>query len=262
MDFKHQVIYIVLMPLFFFCFSMLYNPFDILGYYVFGGFGPEFHLLMLSSIILLCIAVTRVMFWLISRTFKVTWAKYLLWCMGEIAAVSCFMSLYTTLFASGSMGYFQALADCVKFSALSLVYPYAFLMLKELVDEKSAELELKDNAGRDVLVKFRDEHQRLKLTIERNSVLYIRSDNNYLEIYYLSSGAVKQYLLRNSMKSQEENARNGGFVRCHRSCYVNPRHIKMLGKDKNGVYCAVLDTETPIEVPVSRQYYESLTKLL
>lgn len=260
--FSHQIVFIILLPLFFFGFSMLYDPFGIMVSVDFAEMSPEFHLLMLTSIMLVCLLITRSIFWLLIRSFHIGWMKYALWCIGEILLISCFMGLYMTLLTEDGQTYFQCVSVCIKYCFTFLVYPHVFMTMLQIIEDKNDEILRGENSDADVLVKFRDEHQRLKLTIEKNSVLYIRSDNNYLEIYYQSSDTVKQYLLRNSMKSQEENAAAGGFVRCHRSYYVNPKHIKMLGKAPNGVYFALLDTQTPIEVPVSRQYYDTLSRLL
>lgn len=256
-----HVIYIVLMPAFFVGFSLLYDPFDILGFYCQGGFSHSFHIVMLACIILLSLVLTRLGLCILLRSKGLKGWQYALWCIGEMFMASCFAALYTTLFDSSLM-FFQSLGICMKFIFLTLVYPYVFLTLLQALRNRNEELEVKETATDDSLVKFRDEHQRLKLTIDRSAVLCIKSEYNYLEISYLDGSKVKKYLLRNSMKSQEANAAGNGFIRCHRSYFVNPKHIKMLSKDKNGVYSAVLDTEDAVSVPVSRQYYQALSEAL
>lgn len=255
-----QLIYALLCPAFFIAFAMLYNPFDIKGYYSFGNLGYGFHLTMLTVIILLTLLLTRVIFMMVSKNTELKWWQYALWCLGEAFVASCFMALYTTLFRSPDAGFFQVESDCMKFSFLTLVYPYIFLVMWQVISNKENDILFKDeDTG---LVKFYDEHKRLKLTIDGNSVLYISAEFNYININYLESGKVKSFMLRNSMKSMEDNAREHGLFRCHRSYYVNPRHIKMLSKGKEGQIHAILDTEDAVRIPVSKQYYESLTALL
>ena len=262
-DIWPQAIYAVLMPIFFMCFNLLYNPFDIKGFYNLGGFSYGFHLTMLSCIILLSIALTRGLLLLVRIKKEMKWWEYTLWCIGEVFVASCFMALYTTLFSAGSQPFFQSLATCMKFSFLVLLYPYIFLVMLHIITSKSAEIESKETAAEQgALVKFYDEHNRLKLTIDSNSVLCIKANYNYLEVSYLEIGKVRTFSFRNSMKSQEENAARHGLVRCHRSYFINPKHVKMLSKDSNGVFAAVLDTEEPVYVPVSKQNYEALASIL
>ncbi len=255
-----QLIYALLSPAFFIAFTMLYNPFDIKGYFGFGNLGYGFHLLMLSCIILLTLLLTRGLFMLLSRNADLKWWQYALWCLGEAFAVSCFMALYTTLFRTPEANFFQVEADCMKYSFLILVYPYIFLVMWQVISNKENDILSKDeDTG---LVKFYDEHKRLKLTIDGNSVLYISAEFNYVNINYIESGKVKSFMLRNSMKSMEANAQEHGLFRCHRSYYVNPRHITMISKGKEGQIHAVLDTPDAINVPISKQYYDRLTAML
>lgn len=57
-----QVKYAVLMPLFFFVFCFVYNPFSLSEFYDVGGKSWTFHLLMLSCIMIGVLALTRLVF--------------------------------------------------------------------------------------------------------------------------------------------------------------------------------------------------------
>ena len=178
-----QLIYALLGPAFFIGFAMLYNPFDIKGYYSFGNLGYGFHLLMLTCIIMLTLLLTRGVFMLVSRKTGLKWWQYAIWCIGEAFIISCFMALYTTLFRTPEANFFQIEADCMKFSFLILVYPYIFLVMWQVISNKEDDILSKDeDTG---LVKFYDEHKRLKLTIDGSSVLYISAEFNYISINYI-----------------------------------------------------------------------------
>ena len=64
------------------------------------------------------------------------------------------------------------------------------------------------------------------------------------------------------MKSLETLADRHGLVRCHRSYYVNPRHIKVLSRNKEGVIIAEMIEDSLMRIPVSKQYYAHLSELL
>ena len=64
------------------------------------------------------------------------------------------------------------------------------------------------------------------------------------------------------MKSIETLCAKNSLVRCHRSYFVNPSHIKMLRKDENGLVFADIDTPETTSVPVTKRYYANVTNLL
>lgn len=256
-----QVIYILVLPFFFFVFCMLYDPFRIQDYYSFGPFSPGVHLLLLSCILLVWLILSRTVFHFLYREFSLQWWQYALWCLGEVLVVSAFMALYTTLMRH-EQNYFSVLALCLKFAGLTLVFPYLYLVMQQIIANKEEDLRNKDLIPDKNLVRFYDEHKRLKLTIAPSSVLYVKSEFNYLKIHYLSAGHVKEYTLRGSMKSLAESAPAQVLVRCQRSYFVNPAHVKVLWKDKEGFIFADLDVPDLPSIPVSKQYYDTITALL
>ena len=72
----------------------------------------------------------------------------------------------------------------------------------------------------------------------------------------------KEYSLRQSMRGIEELMEKHGIIRCQRSYFVNPRHVKVLRRDKEGFIQAELDVHDSQPVPVSPKYYEQLSKML
>lgn len=259
---KSQLVYVVLMPAFFMGFCMLYDPFNVKSLYELGGLGHGFHLLMISCIIFLTMLLGRTAFYVLVKKTSLQWWQYALWCFGEAFAASCFTALYTVLFMAGAQPFFDCLGDCMELVFLTLVYPYVFMVMWQIINNREEDISSKEAASDDSLVKFYDEHKRLKLSIASGAILFIAADFNYIRINYLEGGKVKTFQVRNSMKSQEENASAHGLVRCHRSYYVNPKHVKVLTREADGQIVAVMDCEEPRQVPISKQYFEQLTALL
>lgn len=259
-----QVKYAALMPLFYFVFCFVYNPFSMSAIYNVGGKSWTFHLLMLTCIMVGTLALTRLVFSFLYKYIPFKWWHYAVWCLGETLVTSFFFALYTSLFyrKSGGMPYFTALPYCFKTVSLTLIYPYLLCILLRIVSNKNADLAESGQKPEESLIKFYDEHKRLKLTIDPSAVLYVSADANYIKIHYIENDRVKAYQLRNSMKSLEGDAQRHGFVRCHRSYYVNPRHIKVLSRDREGVIYTEFTREGVGHIPVSKQYYDSLAKLL
>ena len=95
-----------------------------------------------------------------------------------------------------------------------------------------------------------------------SAVLYIKAEENYVRIRYVEGDRLREYPLRASMKSLEELMQKHGLIRCQRSYFVNPQHIKVLRRDKEGMITAELDTTQAQPIPVSPRYYNELAKWL
>lgn len=256
-----HLIYCFILPAFFLGSAILYNPFDLKGYYTFGSFSPSFHLVMVSCIILVCSLLTRLSLYFILEKYEAKWWHYGEWCCFEMMLMSSFVALYTVLFKGAEGGYFAVLPESVKFIYLTLMYPYTFLIFVRIVRIKDEELEQKGAQADNSLVRFHDEHKRLKLSIAPSSILYVSSEFHYVKIFYLDGTKVKNYLLRASMKSLEDIG-SKALVRCQKSYFVNPEHVSVLRKDPEGFIFAEINVPDVPAVPVSKQYYEALSALL
>lgn len=260
--FTYHLLYVLLLPTFFICFCSVYDPFAVKDLYSVGGKTFFFHFLMLTSIMMGVMVITRVIFSLLYKVLTMQLWHYLLWCFGEVIVISFFHALYTTLFFGHELPYFMALPICFKICSLVLIYPYALLIMARELTNKDQMLVMKDSLSENSLVKFYDEHKRLKLTIDPSALLYISAEANYVKIHYLENDKVREFLLRNSMKRLEETVSKHGLVRCHRSYCVNPKHIKVLRRNKDGIIIAEMIEDGLRKIPVSRQYYEYLSELL
>ena len=260
--FSFHLLHVLIMPAFFICFSSIYDPFSIREFYQLGGKSFFFHFLMLSCIILAVLAIMRPILSVLVKVAPFRRWHYLLWCFGEVVVISFFTAMYTALFYGEALPYFMALPLCFKHASLILVYPYALLALAAEIGSRNAALQLRDSSQEASLVKFYDEYKRLKLSIDSSAILYINAEANYVKIHYLENERVREFLLRNSMKSLETLADRHGLVRCHRSYYVNPRHIKVLSRNKEGVIIAEMIEDSLMRIPVSKQYYAHLSELL
>lgn len=261
-NFMTQFVYMIVMPIFFIAYCLLYNPFDIIQYYRYAPLGSGFSILMVACIILLSLGITRSVFAILVRRLSFNRWHYLVWCIGELFVISSFTALYSMLMLHSQKGYLDVLTDCMKIIYLVLLHPYILILLVRTIMSKNQEIELMKNPRENDFVRFYDEHKRLKLTIEISSILYIKSDLNYVIIYYLESGKMKEYQLRCSMKSIEAVADGKFLVRCHRSYFLNPQHISVLRKDKDGFIFAELNVPGLRPVPVSKSYYQTISVLL
>lgn len=262
--FATQIWYIVVIPLFFFLFMLLYTPFDARSFLDCGRGLFAFNVTILTAIEFIFMLCSRTCLHFIRRNNDLPVQVFYSWMVGEAVVVAFFMALYVYLMWRGTIPYFSALGKCIGLSILVSIYPYLMITLllsiKTLLLNKYASIDNESHED-NALIRFKDSAQRLKLAISASSVVYVEAEENYVRIHYLEGDRMKEYVLRNSMKSVEETVERFGLVRSHRSYIVNPAHVKMLRKDKEGVIVADFDVTTE-PIAVSKKYYGALASLL
>ena len=216
-----------------------------------------FNTLMLTSILIGVLCASRIPMTALRKDISFAWWQYILICIFEMCVFSAFAALYMAL-TIGSIGYFPALGTCLRVTFAILPYPYLLFPLFSAYIRPDK----KETADEEDLVRFADNTGRLKLVIANDVILFIEAQENYVSIHYMEGEKMKEYTLRQSMRGIEELMQRHGIIRCQRSYFVNPRHVKVLRRDKEGFIQAELDVRDSRPVPVSPKYYEQLSKLL
>ena len=250
-----QLIHMIVLPLFFFAFILVYQPFDLITFFGSSWFGV--HVTVLTCIILACVIVTRLLYYFLP--LRLNYALYIAWCFAEGIFISFFASLYLWLIKESPGSYFEVLSRTLEFILFTLAVPYSILALSIKIYDLQNQKTESVNAAR---MRFYDVNRNLKLLVTADSILYIAAEENYINIYYTDNGKVKCYVLRNSMRSVDELCLSNGLVRCHRSFYVNPSHVRVLRKEKEGIVSAELDMDDLRDIPVSKTYYKNLAEML
>ncbi len=247
--------HVIALPAFFLGFILIYDS-QWISSFLDAGLGIVFNALMLTCILIGVLCASRIPMTAVRTHLHLSWWLYTLWTFAEIIVFSAFAALYMAL-VYGDYGYFPALGDCLCISIAILLYPYGiFALLFPLIRPDEQE------AGEEDLVRFADVTGRLKLVIAHDVLLYIEAKENYISIHYMEGEKQKEYSLRQSMRGIEELMDKHGIIRCQRSYFVNPRHVTVLRRDKEGFIQADLDIKDTKPVPVSPKYYEQLSKLL
>lgn len=263
--FSTQVLHIVILPIFFYAFNLAYHPFRVDQFLTMGRLNYVFHLTMLACILLVCVAISRVSLHFIKDltsehgTYEFSLSTYIAWCFLEALFASLFMGLYIWLFKKSGPVYFNMVLKSLQLLAFSCVYPYVIL---ELALTSYSRGHRKMDPKEDEMLRFHDDKNNLKFVIAAKSILYITAEENYIRVWYLDGTRERDYVIRNTMKSIVELCAEGGLVRCHRSYYINPRHVKVLGKDGDGMLHAIMDDTKASSIPVSKRYYEELLALI
>jgi len=251
-----MLLHIVALPVFFLGFILIYDSFWMDEFLSVQKDMTIFNALMLTSILTGIMCASRIPLTILRTRLNWSWWKYSLWSFGEIFVFSCFAALYMAL-VYGNYGYFPALGECLRLSFATLSYPYIMFALLFAVIRPD-----EDAVPEEDLVRFADSTGRLKLVIAHDVILFIEAQENYVSVHYMEGEKMKEYSLRQSMRGIEDMMGRHGIIRCQRSYFVNPRHVKVLRRDKEGFIQAELDIANSKPVPVSPKYYEQLSKML
>lgn len=249
-----QCWFFVGIPFFFLLFNVFYRPFGVEEWL---GMGRD--LFFTNITIMMCIVMgvmvgLRLALYFLRRVLNHGWLAYSMLCLFEAIVVSAFLSLYVTLMA-GDDGYFTQLARCFELFVGSAIFPYIAICLSLIVYAQENSVNGVEDAA---LVRFNDSNKQLKFIVADSALLYIAAEENYIRIHYLDGDKVKNYLLRSTMTGVESVATKAGLVRCQRSYYINPLHVKALRKESNGAIAAELDVEGLV-LPVSKKAYPELS---
>lgn len=259
---KCLLYYVIGIPAFFLIFITLYRPMRVYDLFNMVAVKPDglfsFNVTIVSCILLGVMAISRTLMAITYHRTRMTRMSWWLWQAAELVGMSLFVSLYLTLMYKGQYTYYGMAGISMGVLVMTLVYPYTILYLIWSAMAAKEEAPVEDES----LMRFRDQQKQVKLIIASTAVLYVEAKDNYVIIKYKDGDIVKEYTLRSSMVALQELMHKHGLVRCQRSYYINPAHVKVLRKDKEGIITAELTTPNLKAIPVSPRYYDALANLL
>lgn len=100
------------------------------------------------------------------------------------------------------------------------------------------------------------------ITLNSRELLYIASDDNYIDVHLESDGKRNKLILRCSLKNVEQQIVSplNSLDRCHRSFIINVNHFKM--KRKNSRQTTIQLKKYDDVVPVSKKYIDKIANHL
>ena len=254
------IIHSLVIPIFILIFITFYKPLGIHELLDMPHATFAFNTSIIFCITLVSISITRGWLYLIGRYKSISRTIYTLWCFAEMVIAALFSSLYITLMLEDPVSYFEIAGTTILLITTTAIYPYSILWLGYELHAKNNEE--KTYGDDNSLIRFYDEYKKLRLVIAPEAVMFIKSEDNYVQIHYQDQSRTKKFILRSSMKALEETLAKRGLVRCHRSYFINPAYIKIVHRDSTGVIVAELKQENYESIPISRKYQDAITRLL
>lgn len=244
------------------------NAWFRLGHSMFFTFTVLFALGAVAIII-----VSRVVMYKTRGLFRMRYWQYILWCNTEIFVIALLYTVFTvTLARPEDQTTVEIFLRALVYGFIALAVPYVIagmfftiinqdrtirlLNMQDVVtDETSPKLAaaqkitLFDNAG------------ALKLSVSRENLCYVESDDNYIKVWYTDNrGALKTYMLRCRLKTVEESFLGSSLVRCHRKFIVNMDKVTALHKEKDNYFLDLANGQIP-PIPVTRTYAANVLRI-
>ncbi len=262
---KNTIIQIAFTAIFALVFIVAYRPFGYDNWYGNIGnlklFGGTIAVVLVGMVVII---LSRIYMYFFQKTHEVTLAAYIWFIVSEIILLGAFYTSLEIFILDDKRTAFSLFFNAVQNTSLILLIPYTICILFFAWNDIKRKLEQVVQQFRDpaeVFIPFKDEKGTLRLTLKSMNILYLESNDNYVNIYYLDNNKKKSYLVRNSLKMLEKNLKEYPIYRCHRSYSVNIKNVKMIIKAKKG-YELILNTEPEESLPVSKSYEKKILDLI
>ena len=260
---------VLFVSLFSIVFMALYQPFSNTTWFGFNtwkqaGVTVLFYLVAVPTLIMSKLLLSG-----LSSVHSITVKRFLMWHLVEFLLIATEYYIFTVCFKLGlSRELPQLLIRIPSCVALILAIPYSIVWFYAQYKAKKEELELfKVTHNRENmesghrLIQFRDSQGKHKMSLSEDSIFYIESQDNYVQIFYNLENKMSSYLLRCSTQKIEEDLEGTSIVRCRRSFLVNTTKIVRYGKER-GHFTITLDHPSGKTITVTPAYYRTiLTRL-
>ena len=247
---------------------MVYRPQVLLKGIIVNSNPSLFYIVSLIILGFITLITSRILFYKANKLAPKTFKSFCIWIGLEILSIILVLSLFAWCINEPNTRSMSTILERTTISVLGVLFvPYLvswlYFSLKERENELNEVLSETQQTPEEVrreYVNFSDEKGVLRLSVRQEDLLYLKSADNYVYIYYLNSKKeIVNHMLRNFLKNIEEEFSSENLIRCHRFYMVNPKNVKLIRKSKEGLLLE-LDTQVQCEIPVSKTYLSVVTE--
>lgn len=247
-------------------FLTLWTPFSTTTWFHIGLPSDRFiWTIVFVGVSILFLACSRIILGVIySKAKRFPIWGYITWLLSEvllIGAFHAFLAFYMIKIEGYAFPFILFKSFLVTIIALGVPYltTSLFIMLRatrRLLTLTSSDAVESDNEvlpEHAHIINIMDNNGNLKMSLKLENLFYIKSEDNYINVYYLKKGKVASYLLRCKLQTIENNCISDTIIRCHRSYIVNISNVSVLHNESDG-FMLDFDYEELESVPVSKTY--------
>jgi len=146
----------------------------------------------------------------------------------------------------------------LKHTSLVVVLPYFLGILLLHVQEqlhvvKELTVKINKSARNNDNVTINDEKGKAAMNIAVRNIVYFKSEDNYILLYYKQDQELKKELIRTNLKKLEQELDLPNLIRIHRSYMINIQNLISAVKTAKG-YKVKMDDNVVHHLPVSTTY--------
>lgn len=214
----------------------------------------------------LIISVSRYIMFLYTRKHLISYGQYTLWILCELFVLASSYTVWSLTL--GLQDEFpKALHSSFVNTTLLLITPCTLAIVYRALKEKEEQLRqfqenhetAPTNGASKSLISFHDGRGGLLLSVARENFLYIEASDNYVSLWYLKNDLPRKAMIRLTMNRVVEQLQGTNIVRCHRSFMVNLEKIRMVRRDKDGLYIE-MGIPSVKDIPVSKTYGDDVMR--
>ena len=213
------------------------------------------------------VAVSRWIMGVYTRKRELSYMQYISWVAFEIlimALIFTIAALFTDTPKPVTTLFYNSLVKTI----LILLIPYVMCYIYFIWQERVAQLRLirerlaeDETALQAAYVQIYDEKGEMRLSVRREHLFLLESADNYVCVWYINNNSPKKVLVRNTLTKVAKQLESTHIQRCHRSYIINLDLIKVMRREKEGIFVE-FGVEGVPDVPISKTYVESINNWL
>ncbi|MEJ1242274.1 LytTR family DNA-binding domain-containing protein [Chryseolinea sp. T2] len=241
-------------------FLMVFKPFNINTWFT-NVRTPLFVILtFFSTAGMAALALSQLAIRSIFNITLTTRGSFLGWLVIEFLLIS--IAIHTVNIMVLGMSFFDVHEYLVtlKYTLMLLVLPYFFGIVLLLVqDQLSVVEELTIKASKPAVatnITINDENGKAVVHMPVRNILYFKSEDNYIFLYYKGDNELKKELIRTNLKKLEQDLSLQNFIRIHRSYMINIENLVAVSRTAQGYRVKMEDGSDQI-LSVSAKYQQA-----
>lgn len=274
---SNQIAMIIFVPIFALLFITIYRPLNFehidedTGLLTWLNISREVLVQLITlGFIFIGMAVVAVSRWIMhvyTRKRELSYIQYISWVAFEIlimALIFTIAALFTDTPKPVTTLFYNSLVKTI----LILLIPYVMCYIYFIWQERVAQLRLirerlaeDETALQAAYVQIYDEKGEMRLSVRREHLFLLESADNYVCVWYINNNSPKKVLVRNTLTKVAKQLESTHIQRCHRSYIINLDLIKVMRREKEGIFVE-FGVEGVPDVPISKTYVENINNWL
>ncbi len=143
------------------------------------------------------------------------------------------------------------------FGTLLIVFANILRKRYNTVQPKTTPHQDKEDLNKNRKITLSGSLKKESLQVSEADLVYIKSENNYIRVFYFEERRLKEKLLRSTLFNVKEQLPS--FIKVHRSYIVNPSFIASLKGNKQNAKLGLSRIDNSI--PISKPFFEQVNTL-